>query len=107
MMRVLLRSRLQQLMRARYSAFALGDARYLLNSWHPRTRPRILRLDPEVRWTALDVLATVRGSMLDQDGMVEFRAHSVTAGVDRVQHERSRFLREAGRWLYLDGVSLA
>jgi SEC-C motif-containing protein len=92
----------EQLMRSRYSAFAVGDADYLLATWHPSTRPRRLRLDPALRWTGLEVLATTGGALLAAEGTVEFRARS-TAGS---QHERSRFVREDGRWFYLDGVSL-
>ena len=40
----------EQLMRSRYSAFAVGDAAYLLATWHPSTRPPALELDPGVRW---------------------------------------------------------
>jgi SEC-C motif-containing protein len=97
----------EQLMRSRYSAFAAGDARYLLATWHPTTRPRTLDLDPEVRWTGLDVLATTGGSLLAAEGTVEFRAHRVVDRVAGVQHELSRFVREGGRWYYLDGTSLA
>ena len=96
-----------QLMRSRYSAFAVGDPAYLLATWHPTTRPRELILDPSVRWTGLEILATARGALLDADGMVEFRAHHVVDGVAGTQHERSRFVREDGRWWYVDGVSLA
>jgi SEC-C motif-containing protein len=95
----------EQLMRSRYSAFAVGDARYLLDSWHPRTRPESLTLDDGRRWTGLDVLGTSHGSLFDQEGFVEFRAHYLTGGVPGAQHERSRFVRDAGRWSYLDGVS--
>lgn len=94
-------------MRSRYSAFALGDADYLLQTWHPTTSPRTLELDGDVRWTGLDVLATTGGSPLEAEGTVEFHAHYVVAGRAGAQHERSRFLREQGRWRYLDGVSLS
>jgi SEC-C motif-containing protein len=92
-------------MRSRYSAFAVGDPAYLLATWHPTTRPRTLELDPDVRWTGLDVLATTGGSLLSADGTVEFRAHHRVAGRPGAQHENSRFLREQGRWYYLDGVT--
>jgi SEC-C motif-containing protein len=92
-------------MRSRYSAFALGDAGYLLASWHPATRPETLDLDPELRWTGLDVLATTGGSRLSAEGTVEFRAHYVHGGRAGAQHEVSRFVRDAGRWRYVDGVS--
>ena len=93
-------------MRSRYSAFAVGDAGYLLATWHPTTRPRTLVLDPDVRWTGLDVLATTGGSLLAAEGTVEFRASRVLDRMAGAQHERSRFVREGGRWYYLDGVSL-
>jgi SEC-C motif-containing protein len=92
----------EQLMRSRYSAFAVGDPAYLLATWHPTTRPRQLTLDDDVRWTGLDVVATAGGSMFESEGTVEFRASH--RGGD--QHERSRFVREGGRWFYVDGVSL-
>jgi SEC-C motif-containing protein len=94
-------------MRSRYSAFVLGDTGYLLATWHPRTRPATLHLDPDVRWTGLDVVAASGGSPLEAEGTVEFRAHHVVAGSTGAQHERSRFLRDGGRWFYLDGVALS
>jgi SEC-C motif-containing protein len=94
-------------MRARYSAFALGEPGYLLATWHASTRPADLALDPDVRWTGLDVLATTGGTLLSSEGTVEFRAHHVVGGQRGVQHENSRFLRDDGQWRYVDGVSLA
>ena len=96
----------ERLMRSRYSAFAVGDPAYLLATWHPSTRPRTLSLDDDVRWTGLDVLTATGGSMFEADGTVEFRAHSVRGGRAGAQHENSRFVREDGRWFYLDGVAL-
>jgi SEC-C motif domain protein len=93
-------------MRSRYSAFAVGDAGYLLATWHPSTRPRRLDLDDDVRWTGLEVLATSGGSLLAVEGTVEFRAHHVRDRQAGAQHENSRFVREDGAWRYLDGVSL-
>jgi SEC-C motif-containing protein len=94
-------------MRSRYSAFALGDAGYLLGTWHPTTRPRSLELDGDVRWTGLDVLATTGGSLLSSEGTVEFRAHYVSGRTAGAQHENSRFVRDGGQWRYLEEVSLA
>ena len=93
-------------MRSRYSAFVLGRPDYLLATCHPTTRPASLDLDPAVRWTGLDVLATTGGGLLTAEGTVEFRAHSVVDRAAGAQHERSRFVRDDGRWRYLDGVSL-
>ncbi|AVT31842.1 hypothetical protein C6361_22895 [Plantactinospora sp. BC1] len=92
----------EALMRSRFSAYAVGDAGYLLRTWHPRTRPARLALDPELRWTRLDILDTDRGGLLDSTGIVEFRAHYRQSGRPGELHERSRFGREDGQWRYLD-----
>jgi len=95
----------ERLMRSRYSAFAVGDARYLLASWHPRTRPVTLELDPEQRWTRLDIVRTQRGGMLDTEGIVEFVAYSRVGGERREQREVSRFVRQDAAWYYLDAIT--
>jgi len=53
----------ESLMRSRYSAFAVGDAGYLLRTWHPSGRPQTLSLDPALRWTRLAVLETRDGGL--------------------------------------------
>jgi SEC-C motif-containing protein len=93
----------EQLMRSRYSAFAVGDAGYLRDTWHPATRPRSVDLDPAVRWTGLEVGATTGGGLFDTEGTVSFRAHSRAGGQEHVQAEHSRFRRVDGRWVYVDG----
>lgn len=93
----------EALMRSRFSAFALGLPEYLLESWHPRTRPVALELDPELRWYRLDILDTVRGGPLDAEGVVEFRARFHSPDGPGQLRERSAFVREAGAWLYVDG----
>jgi SEC-C motif-containing protein len=92
-------------MRSRYSAFAVGDADYLLRSWHSSTRPARLRLDPGTRWTRLEVVGADRGALFDTAGTVTFRAHYREAGRAGMLEERSRFVREDGRWVYLDAMS--
>ena len=46
----------EQLMRSRFTAFATGNAAYLLASWHPSTRPATLELEDDIRWYRLDIL---------------------------------------------------
>jgi SEC-C motif domain protein len=94
----------EQLMRSRYSAFAVGDAAYLLRTWHPSARPRTLELDPRCRWTRLAVLDTDGGKLFDAAGTVSFRAMYVLDGQRHVLAETSRFVREGKRWLYLGPV---
>ena len=94
----------ERLMRSRYTAFARGDAAYLLRSWHPSTRPERLDLDEDVRWLRLDILAKTGGGPFDTEGLVEFEAIHRDPAARGVLHERSRFVREGGQWYYVDGV---
>ncbi|ARP69447.1 hypothetical protein LK07_06315 [Streptomyces pluripotens] len=87
------------LMRSRYTAFATGDVEYLLRTWHPRTRPGRLELDPTMPWTGLEILGTAGGSAFHTTGTVTFRASYPGGSL----HERSRFERLDGTWVYVDG----
>ena len=89
----------EALMRSRYCAFVKRDAAYLLRTWHPRTRPGRLELDPGMRWTGLEVLGTSDGSAFHTTGTVEFRASYRGGSL----HELSRFERVDGAWVYVDG----
>ena len=92
----------QALMRSRYSAYVLGLRDYLLATWHTSTRPADLEADPPgMKWLGLDVK---RADQQDADhATVEFVARSKLAGRAHRLHEISRFVREDGRWFYLDG----
>lgn len=90
-------------MRSRYTAFAVGDARYLSDTWHPGTRPEQLDLDAGQRWTGLEIVDTRLGGPDDLRGEVEFRASWRDGRGEGTLHERSRFVRQSGRWWYLDG----
>lgn len=94
----------EQLMRSRYSAFAFGDAEYVLRSWHPATRPQHIDFEVERQWVQLEILATSDGGMLDTQGTVEFRAHYQQGDERDVQHEISRFVRHDGRWVYVGAI---
>jgi SEC-C motif-containing protein len=92
----------EALMRSLYSAYALGLADYLLATWHPSTRPaRLEAADPALKWLGLEVRA--RGSTDADHGTIEFVARSKRAGRAHRLHETSRFVREDGRWFYVDG----
>ena len=89
-------------MRSRYSAFALWLPEYLLATWHPSTRPGALDPPPAgLRWIGLEVRRHVAQ---DADhALVEFVARSKQGGRAERLHETSRFVREEGRWFYVDG----
>jgi len=93
-----------QLMRSRFSAFALELAGHLLRTWHPDTRPPRVDFDQGFVWKRLQIVDTVRGEAGDDAGIVEFRAiYRGPEGAGMI-HERSTFLRVDGRWLYLEGA---
>lgn len=90
-------------MRSRYSAFAVRDEDYLLRTWHPSTRPPHVTLDPGTRWTGLEIEETADGSAFHTTGTVTFRARYTDRGRPGTLHERSRFERVDGAWVYVDG----
>jgi len=94
----------EELMRSRYSAFAMSNERYLLDSWHPRTRPSSVDVNDGYLWTRLEVLSTTGGGMLDVQGTVEFVAHYRFGGKDGELSENSAFERLDGKWYYVDEV---
>jgi SEC-C motif domain protein len=92
----------ESLMRSRYSAYVLELADYLLDSWHASTRPNEApRFEPGLRWLGLDIRQHRRVD--DRHAIVEFVARSKLGGRAHRLHETSRFVREAGRWTYVDG----
>lgn len=91
----------ESLMRSRYSAFVLGDVPYLLATWHSSTRPATLELEPQAKWLGLDIKSH-RSTGVDRSE-VEFVARFRLAGRAVRQRELSRFVREDGRWFYVDG----
>lgn len=86
----------EELMRSRYAAYAVGALDHVFRTWHPRTRPDAIEPDPRLTWTGLTVL----GSGAD---WVEFEAAFDRDGTPGTLHERSRFERRRGRWVYVDG----
>ncbi len=92
----------EQLMRTRYSAYALGDCDYIWRTWHPRTRPASVT-DAGLVWTRLEIIGIVAGGPSDESGEVEFRAHYREGDRRGMLHERSRFAVRARRWFYVDG----
>ncbi len=91
----------ETLMRSRYSAFVRGDVPYLLATWHTRTRPASLEVQEGAKWLGLDIRA--HRSTGTDTAEVEFVARFRVAGRAVRQHELSRFVREEGRWYYIDG----
>jgi SEC-C motif-containing protein len=93
----------EALMRSRYTAYTLLREDYVLATWHTSTRPASLELaaDAATKWIGLDVK---RHEQQDSEhAIVEFVARYKVNGRAHRLHEVSRFVREDGRWFYLDG----
>ena len=91
----------ESLMRSRYSAFVVRNMPYLLDTWHASTRPASLDLDEGAKWLGLEIKHY--RSTSENTAEVEFVARFRVAGRAVRQHELSRFVREHGRWFYLNG----
>lgn len=97
----------EQLMRSRYSAYALGLVDYLVATLHPTQRSPGLRESLKqscrsMNWVKLTIVRCEHGNEDDREGLVEFRA-LYRADEVGLLHESSRFVKESGRWFYLDG----
>ncbi len=100
----------EQLMRSRYSANFYGLTDYLVTTLHPSKRgataPPGHRRGQATRdpiWQHLQILATDRGGPHQPDGEVEFVAIYLLGSIPRQLRERSRFVKQDGRWFYVDG----
>lgn len=90
----------EALMRSRYSAFVMRNGDYLLATRHPSTRDAQIAFTPGQVWTSLRIVSTRDEG---ETAFVEFVARSLVSGRSEVRHENSRFVRENGQWLYIDG----
>jgi len=99
-----------QLMRSRYSAYALTLPRYIIDTTHP-SNPAVK--ESLVQWTGeiiyfcehtkfekLEILNFQDG---DQEAYVTFTAHLSQDGVDNTFTEKSRFEKMNGKWHYQSG----
>ena len=94
----------QSLMRSRYSAFVLERADYIRATWDAANYPHDFAIQPSTKWLGLEVRAN--RSTGPDSAEVEFVARYRMDGRAVRVHERSRFVRSGGRWLYVDGDAL-
>jgi SEC-C motif domain protein len=89
-------------MRSRYAAFVLCNEAYLLSTWHPSTRPAAVAFEHRQKWLGLRIIAThpVDASRAEVEFIARYR---IGGGSAARLHERSRFVLQTGRWLYVDG----
>ena len=92
----------ESLMRSRYSAFVLSRGDYLKKTWSETTCPSDLSFEPEVKWLGLEVRTHRLTGPANAE--VEFVALSRLKGQPTRLHELSRFVKDHGRWFYVDGI---
>ncbi len=91
-------------MRSRYTAYVLKLEDYLLQTWHPDTRPTALDLveDTLTKWLGLEVKRFEATG--DETAIVEFVARYKVNGKAERLHEISRFVKMRHHWYYRDGT---
>jgi SEC-C motif-containing protein len=88
----------EELMRSRYAAYALGLSDYVWRTWHPRTRPEDIDLEGDLTWTGLSVHGV-------GEDWVDFSAAYLSRGGAGVLREHSRFEQRAGSWFYVEAAA--
>jgi len=96
----------EKLMRSRYSSFALDLAEYIMITTHPNNsdyteekenwRKSILDFSQNTQFVGLKILDFIDG---ENEAFVTFEA-LLDSGILK---EKSRFLKEEGKWLYESG----
>jgi len=101
----------EELLRSRYSAFAVGNIDYIVNTHHPKTRGEIDRKEIETwskssQWEGLEVLQKEAGEAKDEQGTIIFHAKYVADGKKQDHYEKSFFEKEKGEWMFLDAQGI-
>ena len=94
------------LMKSRYSAYATGNADYIIKTTHPDNsdytedirswKASIVEFSSHTAFEGLRILSYDRG---EEEAFVTFEARLSSA----LLKEKSRFLKVSGRWFYVDG----
>ena len=97
-----------ELMRARYSAYAVGDVKFLYESSGPEVRAEFdekttREWSKSATWEGLDVLDVEKGGPDDDEGFVSFVAHYSANGQVCEHREQSYFKKIDGAWRFIDG----
>ena len=98
-----------ELMRARYSAYAVGNVEFLYASSGPEARSEFDEKttrdwSTSAKWHGLEVLSAERGGKDDVEGEVAFVARYSANGQQCEHREHSYFKRIDGEWRFIDGT---
>ncbi len=95
----------EQLMRSRYTAYTHKNINYILQTWHPDTRPHDLSLSDlnKTNWTQLYIINGTQEKKHNKTASVEFVAYYSENSVFKKLHELSQFIKTDNKWFYVDG----
>ncbi|MDH5516316.1 MAG: YchJ family metal-binding protein [Gammaproteobacteria bacterium] len=95
----------EALMRARYSAYCLGDNEFIRRSWLTayQQQPEAVSEAAKLKWCGLTIVSTQAGQKEQCEGQVEFKAWFIEENRLYCLHENSRFVHQRGLWFYQDG----
>ena len=99
----------EQLMRARYSAYAGLQMDFIFESTHPDHRAGYdhdgtRAWAEQSTWQGLEIVGVTKGGRDDPAGEVEFIARYQVKDVDREHHERGQFKKKDGQWFFTEGI---
>ena len=99
----------EQLMRSRFSAYALGKVDYLVGTLSEakragENREELAQYCKSVSCVGLKIVGKEKGGKSDDAGVVTFHASLQANGRRTLHIETSTFAREGGKWVYVDGV---
>lgn len=98
-------------MRARYSAFALDNTDFIINTYHSSCNAALERQDisqtSDLEWLKLEIIPTTANVQGKDTDYVEFKAWYKRDNQLQLHHELSRFVKEKVEdvwyWRYIDG----
>jgi SEC-C motif-containing protein len=99
----------EALMRSRYTAYVVHNIDYIINTCVSNGKTDIDRRETaawseQSTWLGLKIIAVEKGGPDDTEGLVEFEASYERKGLKDLHHERARFKKQGGLWMYEDGT---
>ena len=98
----------EALMRSRYTAYVEHVIDYIVETCSQDEKDRIdvkqtKNWSENSKWLGLKILSVEKGGSNDTEGIVEFEASYEIDNLKEVHHEKARFKKLEGRWLYVEG----
>jgi SEC-C motif-containing protein len=99
----------EALMRSRYTAYAEHAVDYIIDTCITDEEKRNIDVketrswSEKSTWLGLKILSVIKGGSADSEGTVEFEASYERDGLKDIHHEKARFKKQNGDWLYEDG----